>query len=177
MLALLAAVNTPRYLALTALLLLSTAGAAATEIYRWVDADGSVHYSSVAPRDIPHERIDPGGIRRPAPTLASPDLRDSAPPATLPVPERVAPANDETDLTAAQEEARRALAAEAAASRAALIEQQRELCQQARERYRQLTTHARVRVRSESGETRLLSEEELQSQLAQAQNAIVTHCE
>jgi len=171
------AMTAMKSLTLAAALSLVPLATAATEIYRWVDADGSVHYSSVAPRGIPHERIDPGGVRRPAPTLASPDLRDTPLPAVLPEPERAAAAPDAPDLTTAQVAARQALAAEAAASRALLLEQQRETCRQARDRYRQLTTHARVRVQSASGEARLLSEEELQSQLAQVQDAIVAHCD
>lgn len=158
----------------------------ATEVYRWVDAQGVVHYSSVAPRNIAYERIDPGARPRPPATLANPqedpvESPDQAPAPSVanatPMATVEAPSDDELGLSAEQRERRAELQAEAESRRARLEQERRDQCQRARRQYEELTTHTRVRIRDDSGRERLLSEEELQTRIAAARDAIVTNCD
>lgn len=157
----------------------------AAEVYRWVDAQGVVHYSSVAPRDVAYERIDPGARPGPRGTLANPrpaaeDTQpSSAPPArtagTAPVTR--APSDDDLGLTPEQRERRAQLQAEADTRRAQLEQERRQQCERARSQYEQLTTHTRVRVPDGEGGERLLSDAELQARIEAARDAIVTNCD
>lgn len=163
--------------------------AAGAEVYRWVDAQGVVHFSSVAPRDQAFERVDPGARPRPQPSLANPDvaangdtlvqpdLDAEADPATTASRSADAPSDDELGLTEEQRERRAQLQAEAEDRRAQLQRERREQCERARRQYDELTTHSRVRVRGDDGRERLLSEEELQTRIAAARDAIVTNCD
>lgn len=154
----------------------------AAEVYRWVDAQGTVHYSSVAPRDVTYERIDPRARPRTPATLANPSdpaagSTDQAPATAEPTTAVQVPSDDELGLTEEQREHRAQLQAEAETRRARLEEERREQCSRARRQYEDLTTHTRVRVRDDSGRERLLSEEELQTRIAAARDAIVTNCD
>lgn len=154
----------------------------AAEVYRWVDAEGVVHYSSVAPRGIAYERIDPGARPRAPASLANPSDPVGTPEAvatTAPAPDATvdAPSDDELGLSAEQRERRAELQAEAESRRARLEAERREQCQRARRQYEELTTHTRVRVRDDNGRERLLSDAELQTRIAAARDAIVTNCD
>ncbi len=157
----------------------------ANEVYRWVDAQGVVHYSSVAPRGVNFERIDPGARPRALPSLANPRLQENEEdaqlpgdtPATAAPPAAGEPSAEDLGLTEEQQLRRAALEAQASERRAQLAQQRHENCRAARRHYDELTTHSRVRIRDDSGRERLLSEEELQERLAKARDAIVTNCD
>jgi hypothetical protein len=91
-----------RYLAPLALALAGVLGAApalSTEIYRWVDQDGAVHFSDRPPQGRPVERIE---VRPPMGALPLPDaeeiLRRPVRPAREPdAPEESEPAAEESD--------------------------------------------------------------------------------
>lgn len=172
-----------RSLALLLIALALPDAATADAVYRWVDAQGVVHYSSVAPRGVDFERIDPGARPRALPSLANPraqddaeDTQPSADTAAAPA-DATEPSADDLGLTEEQQLRRAALQAEASDRRAQLAQQRQERCQAARRQYDELTTHSRVRIRDDSGRERLLSEEELQDRIARARDAIVTNCD
>ncbi|MCC5885429.1 MAG: DUF4124 domain-containing protein [Gammaproteobacteria bacterium] len=153
----------------------------AAEVYRWVDAQGTVHYSSVAPRNVPFERVDPGARPRMPASLANPrePAATAEEVAAAPAPNAgvQAPSDDELGLTEQQRERRAALQAQAENRRARLEAERRDQCSRARRQYEELTTHTRVRVRDDSGRDRLLSDAELQTRIAAARDAIVTNCD
>jgi hypothetical protein len=151
----------------------------ASEVYRWVDGTGLVHYSSVAPRDYAYERIDPGARPRTPATLARPrdesgPAEEVAPPQSDPGPQP--PSDDPLGLTDEQREFRAQLQAEAESRRANLEAERQAQCERARRHYEELTTHTRVRVVDDSGRERLLSDAELQTRIATTRDAIVTNC-
>jgi len=158
----------------------------AAEVYRWVDARGLVHYSSMAPRDYAYERIDPGAQPRAAATLANPrdaaDTSSADADAQQPVsPQRngtgQAPSNDDLGLTEEQRERRAQLQSEAESRREQLEAQRQEQCERARRQYEELTTHTRVRIVDDSGQETLLSDDELQARIAAARDGIVMNCD
>ncbi len=151
----------------------------AAEVYRWVDAQGVVHYSSVAPRGVEFERVDPGARPRALPTLANPSLvdeEDEPDPAPAPQP-ATEPSAEDLGLTEEQQRQRAELDAQASERLERLATERQERCQTARQLYDELTTHSRVRIREESGRERLLSDEELRARIAEARDAIVTNCD
>lgn len=163
---------------LALLLALTLPGTAtASAIYRWVDAEGVVHYSSVAPRGVDYQRVDPGARPQTPPSLANP--RNDAPeaPAAEPEPMPAEDSDDDLALTEEQRERQARLQAEANERRTRLARQRQEQCEAARRVYDELTTHTRVRVRGDDGRERVLGEDELQARIARARDAIVTNCD
>lgn len=156
------------------------AALSAAEVYRWVDAQGVVHYSSVAPRGVAFERVDPGARPRATPSLANPSLAEDEEdepepaPTPQPIPE---PSADELGLTEEQQQRRAELQAQATERLARLQTERQERCRVARNLYEELTTHSRVRIREESGRERLLGDDELRARIAEARDAIVTNCD
>ena len=69
------------------------------------------------------------------------------------------------------------LEAEAQARLAEINASREENCTQAREQFRQFTTFARIRVADGEGGVRILTDEERDSRIAEAQEAIVLNCE
>lgn len=170
-----------QWLALMVVLALSPTLHAA-EVYRWLDANGQVHFSSIAPRGVDYERVDLGAQRGPG-TLANPqsteDREQVAARASGGEAGRggEAPSNDELGLTDPQRELRAQLQQEADSRRARLEEERHDQCARARRQYEQLTTHSRVRVVDDSGSETLLSDAELQTRIAAARDGIVTNCD
>jgi len=142
--------------ALLPVLLMPPAAESAEAVYRWVDDDGVVHYSQQAPRGIDAERVAPGRAN----TVSMPGAARQSEDAPDPEAER----RRELDQ-AAQERLRKVSARRA------------ENCRQARTRFEQLTTHPRIRLTDEEGNTRMLTEEERQSRIERARDAIIANCE
>lgn len=157
----------------------------AAEVYRWMDAQGLVHYSSVAPRDFAYERVDPGAQPQRRGTLANPRAANDGAESnreqevSTAQPDRIAqaPTTNELGLSEEQRERRDQLQVEADTRRARLEEERQQQCERARRQYEQLTTHTRVRVPDGEGGERLLSDAELQTRIAAARDAIVTTCD
>ena len=169
-------------LALAATATCSSAGAA-EEIYRWVDADGVVHYTQVAPRLGHWERVTPGGHEgnRRRPTLDNPRAHESensaSPDAASAEPQKAGETDKSLRLNEPQQAMQQRLEDQAAERLAELEKRRREDCERAREQFQQLTTYARIRVEGEDGGTRVLGEEERQERIAEARDAIVLNCE
>ncbi len=82
------------------------------------------------------------------------------------------------DSEPAGEQARRAQLEQREADALAEVERVRqENCRRARAQFEQLTTHPRIKVRGEDGEVRMLSEEERQSRIDDAKEAILANCD
>lgn len=155
---------------------------AAGEIYRWVDATGTVHYSQSAPQGFAYERVTPGyrppGAQaslsnpldaRPAPATRTPN---ATPQTDTPAADAGTPA-----LTDAQRQMESQLEEEAQARLAEVQSQRRQDCTRAREQFQQFTSYARIRVSDDAGGTKILGEDERQARIEEAKRAIVLNCE
>ena len=158
------------------------AAPAAEEIYRWVDAAGTVHYTQVAPQGIAFERVTPGNRERPG-TLANPRSPSSAAAGSATTRSQ-APESRDADsadgsaaLTETQQRLKRELEQEAQERLAEVQATRRDNCEKAREQFREFTTFARIRVSDGQGGARVLTEEERQQRIDEAQEAIVLNCD
>lgn len=131
----------------------STAQAAGTVHYRWVDDRGNpVHSDRPPPKGIDYEVITTGsGLKR----VVSGD-EGAVPPEVKP---RVG--NEFTQVDA--EEARRS-------------KKNPELCSRARANLEALTDNAKVRIRDDQGEERFLTDEEIIVERERAQAQISVYC-
>lgn len=138
-------------LACSVLLALST-GATAGQIYKWVDAQGNVHFGSQPPEG--HEAAEVN------PNITQPKL------APEPKPSAEALQN-EAEQEKLDEQVKQDVAKQEA--------ERKKYCETMRSNLAQLKNNPRVRV-EEKGETRRLTEEERQSRIAENEKAIAENC-
>jgi hypothetical protein len=136
-------------------LLLSCAAAQATEIYRWVDASGQVHYGQVPPPGQRAERMPAHGAG------AAGD--DSA--------QRLQSYAEQLQATRERKDAEQAKAAEAR-------QQSQGRCEQARAELEKLEQRppSRIRIEDAQGGITRMSEAEHERRKSQAQQSITEHC-
>lgn len=159
------------------LLALIPATPRAEEIYRWVDASGTVHYSQVAPQGIASERVTPGNrFAHSEGTLSNP--RTAQPPAA-PAAGAAAPAPEsgQPQLTDAQQKMQQQLDQQEAERLADVRKTRQANCEAARKQFKEFTTYARIRVDDGSGDVRILGEDERQKRIDEAKKAIVLNCD
>lgn len=127
--------------------------ASSAMVYRWVDAQGQVHYTQTRPSTGLVEEVKPS----PPPTV-----RPAVPSATQP-PAPVAPPVDEA-----------ADASKAKAERVAMLKR----CSDAKERvsFLQEKTARRLNVTGKNGEQGRMSEEEFNKHLTDAQAEVSKYC-
>jgi hypothetical protein len=118
--------------------------------YRWVDKEGITHYTSAPPQGIPSEKVSMGAGSSPYPATA---------PETAPARETT---NPSSPPTVSQQEAQ-------------LKDEQ--LCQAAQDRMKTLDSGRRLRVPTDDGGFRYLSEEDLAEERAVTQRAIDQSCQ
>ena len=166
-------IATPAFpaLSLVALGLLALAVPASADLYKWVDAEGKVHYSDQPPPPNAKPQKAPAAPRTPAPAAApAAEGKAAAAPATGP-------------KTAAEQEMefrkRRVEAAEAEAKRQqeaqAAAEKQRN-CQQAMNRVAVLQTGGRITKAGPNGEQTYLGDSEIASELVEARRVADSWC-
>jgi len=132
----------------------TTAAVAETRIYRWVDADGVVHYS-----ENPQVGAD----------LV--ELRNSVPP-----PPTTQPTADEEDATGAEPTAVEAAAAPAGPTPQQIRAEKRYNCEQGRERVARIEPRTRLLEVTPGGEVREVSNDERQRRLATARKLVAENC-
>jgi len=140
-------------LAVTGLIFSGPTVNAGTEYYRWKDANGNpVNSDRPPPQGIEYEVISTGS------SLVRP-----VEPNTGAVPKTVEPTASNSfepvDTSRLQ------------------VEKNPEYCARARENLNQLDTHARVSLRNEQGEVRILTPEEKEAERQKALNSIEAFCE
>lgn len=138
------------------------------EVYRWVDENGVVNYTQLKPEGVEAERVsaatgtrvrpDRSSERRSRPGQAA-DGANAAP----------ALSEDQQQMLSKLQEAERARQEEVARIKDAN-------CQRARSVLERLSVRARVRVRGEDGQERVMPEEERQERIAEAQRGIAANC-
>jgi hypothetical protein len=140
------------------LLLSLSVSTMASEVYKWVDAQGVTHFGSQPPQGQEATQINT--------TLPPPKAPTSE---GLPAPEDLPPLDSaEPDQEAIDEKVRQEVAAKEA--------ERRKYCETVRTNLSQLQNNPRVRVAEENGEMRRLTEEERQERIEEAQQAIAEHC-
>lgn len=139
-------------LACSVLLALST-GATAGQIYKWVDGQGNVHFGSQPP-----EGQDAAAVN---PNISQPKV-----PAPLPKPSATSTGKAEQD--AIDEKVKQEVAKDEA--------DRKKNCETARYNLAQLKNNPRV-LMEVNGETRKLSEEERQAQIAESEKAVADNCQ
>ncbi|WP_373387341.1 DUF4124 domain-containing protein [Pseudomonas alcaligenes] len=138
-------------LACSVLLALST-GATAGQIYKWVDAQGNVHFGSQPPEGQQAAEVNPN--------ITQPKLNSEK------KPQAAAPAED------SEQESIDAKVKEDVAKQEA---ERKKYCESVRTNLSQLQNNPRVRI-EEKGEVRRLTEEERQARIAETEKAIAENC-
>lgn len=140
-----------RIILTSSLLLAFSAGAMASQVYKWVDAQGNTHFGSQPPQGQEATSIN---------TVAAPPK-----PAT---PAPAAPA-------AIDDAEQKALDDKVKAEVAAKEVERKKYCEEVRNNLAQLRNNPRVMVEAE-GETRRLTEEERQARIAESEKGIAENC-
>ena len=140
---------------------------ASAEVYRWVDANGVVNYTQQKPADVSAERIE-------SQTGARVKDEQPAPPAATPAPDATQPPQDR--LTDAQREALQGLEAAEQARQAELANIRQANCERARGVLDRLSAYGRIKLREADGTERMMTEEERQERVAEAQRGVVENC-
>lgn len=136
----------------------------AGEVYRWVDENGVVNYTQLKPEGVEAELVSADTGRRVA----------STPPAN-PASAGAQPAN-QPELSESQQELLSELQAAEQARQEEVARIKEANCQQARAVLDRLTARGRIRIRGEDGQERMMSEEERQQRIDEAQRGIAANC-
>ncbi len=135
------------------------------EIYKWVDEEGVVHFSERPERNTAPERINVSsgaGSRSVAPqptALADPSTDSGARPLN-PQQQAMQDQLNQDEATRMQD----------------IAKARNENCQAAQERFDNLTQYARIRMRGDDGEYRVLTEDERHSEINQVKADVVEFC-
>jgi len=135
--------------------------------YRWVDDNGVVNYAERKPRGISEDRVtvvagdDSAASARNSSSSASPV------PATGGMP----PLDDRQEQMMAELQRNEANRQEQVATI------RKDNCERSRRVLNNLSVNNRIRVRAEDGNERVITEEERQQRIAEAQQGIVANCD
>jgi hypothetical protein len=160
---------------------LSLPASAAT--YRWLDDNGIVNYSERKPKDVPESRVTlvsrdvktrsgsrARQTRQDEVTLASNTRTRTAPPTTVPeLPQKA-------DLSADQQAMLEKLQQAEAERQATVAQIKNDNCDRSRRVLSNLSQNARLKVSGKDGTVRVMSEEERQKGISDAQRGIAENC-
>ena len=135
------------------------------EIYKWVDKEGVVHFSERPERNTAPEKISvtSGGgsrSRAPQPTALADPSEDSGAQPLSPQQRAMQDQLNQEETTRLQD----------------IAVARGENCKVAQERFDNLTQYARIRMRGNDGEYRVLSEDQRLSEINQAKADVVEFC-
>lgn len=167
-----------KFISFLAFCLIASAASAAKDYYVWVDEDGVTNYSERNPQGVEAQHITSGqrfGERVEDPVRRRPGRR-STPEESEPE-QAVAPSpgggsaagGGEVDPDALIEEERQAIAAK-------IAETKRENCEIGKRNLAQLQAYARIRVKGEDGQERILTPEERQAKIDEARQIVRDNC-
>ena len=147
------------------LVLLWTASAAAEEIYRWVDAAGVVNYTQQKPRDLQSEKVSTtqGATRVVNDSPAAPST-EALPPT-------------DARLSDSQQAMLENLQAAERARQDEITKIRVDNCEKSRALLTRLSVNARVRINDDSGQQRMMGEDERQERIGEAQVGIAQNCD
>ncbi|MDO9624444.1 MAG: DUF4124 domain-containing protein [Pseudomonas sp.] len=141
-----------RMILTSSLLLALSASAMASQVYKWVDAQGVTHFGAQPPQGQQATTINTAS---PPPKTAKPEA--------APTFESIA----DPEQAAIDESVKRAVATQEA--------ERKKYCESTRTNLAQLQNNPRVRVEVD-GEVRRLNEEERQQRISEAKQAIIKNC-
>ena len=149
-----------------ALLAGASSSLTAAEIYRWVDANGVVNYTQQMPRDADSQKVttDQGATR----------VVTAAPATSAPAVAAPAPADE---LTASQQAMLEDLQAAERARQEEVDKIRADNCEKSRNVLSRLSATERIRVNDESGNQRIMPEDERQRRIEEAQLGIARNCD
>lgn len=139
-------------LACSVLLTLST-GATAGQIYKWVDAQGNVHFGSQPPEGQEASTVNPN-VSQPKPAIMQ------------------KPVEAENQGQLEQEKIDQKIKSDVAKREA----ERQKFCETVRTNLSQMQNNPRIRI-EENGVSRRLTEEERQARMAESKKAIEENCE
>jgi len=146
--------------------LLLSAAVSADEIYRWVDENGVVNYTQIRPVGVEAEAVSTRGGGR--------SNRSSA---AAPAPQPQPAAAQSQELSPEQQQMLEDLQAAEAAREQEIARIREQNCIKAREVLARLLERPRIRVREAGGsEARLLTEDERQERIDEAQRGVAANC-
>ncbi|HUE93541.1 DUF4124 domain-containing protein [Pseudomonas sp.] len=146
-----------RMIITSSLLLALSATAMASQVYKWVDAQGVTHFSSQPPRGQQATSINTA-----APPPAKPV--EAAEPDVIPTFESIS----DPEQAAIDKKVRQEVAAKEA--------ERKKYCEDVRTNLAQLQNNPRLRMEVD-GEVRRINEEERQERISAAQKAIADNCQ
>ena len=138
----------------------------AEDIYRWVDAAGTVHYGARPPEGVDAQRVD---IPAAPGTPAMPAQAEPRPDATAPVPgavEQLSPAEQSRQERAKKAEEKRL-------EKAALAGR----CEAVRQQLEEVEPHTRVIVKDEDGTVRRLEDQERMDLVKESKAFLAENCD
>lgn len=137
------------------ILMLTFAAAAQAEVYRWVDEDGTVHYSETPPAGAQTQKV--------------------APPSTPTDPSGGNYYEDYLEQRQQQQAAREAAEQEAQEKKQELAAKAKE-CQDLAGSIEFLETHPQIKLQQEDGNVVFLTEEQRQSRITERRAQYQEHC-
>ena len=142
----------------------ASTGLAAAEIYRWVDASGVVNYTQQKPRDMDSQKVttDRGATRVVTET---------------PAPAETPTASPMDELSDAQRAMLKDLQAAELARQAEVTKIREDNCEKSRSVLSRLSATQRIRVNDDSGNQRIMPEDERQRRIEEAQLGIAQNCD
>lgn len=143
---------------LTALCLLCLSFASQAAIYKWVDEDGVTQFSQFPPPEQAAERVAPAPPPADDPAAAQERLQQK-----LEAFDERRQAGEENRQEEAREKEQ--------------LAQRKRNCEAARHNLEIFQRGGRTRIRTESGETTYLSDEQRQERLEAARRAVQEHCD
>ena len=150
---------------------LAHSASAADGYWVWVDKNGVTNYSQQKPRDHPARHVVGTG-----PYGYDQTLEDSRRPGMAPPPPKATPKPPPPETTSKKKvDPDKLIAAQKAKIQRQLAEQKRKNCEQARANLKTLQ-RPRIRSKSSDGQVFVMSPQEKQSRIEQAQQAIRANC-
>lgn len=137
---------------------LALAAPATADIYRWTDADGQVHFGENPPMDADAERVDSA---RPAPAPANTESADDE-----------AETEADADAEAEAADSEQAAGNDEAADDPELAE----MCDNVRQNAEVYADESVRRVRRDNGEVEILTPDEREQRLDEAETFLAEHC-
>ncbi|MDM1707484.1 DUF4124 domain-containing protein [Thiopseudomonas alkaliphila] len=129
--------------------------ASATDIYRWVDNAGVLHYGAQPPANYAAELVVSGSYN---------------------TPKAEAPAQQASPIQQVDTEQQQLLNQQVKKQVEAEAEKRKKYCATVRQNLAQLENNPRLMSQEETGEVRRLTEEERQARIAETRQSISEHC-
>jgi hypothetical protein len=139
---------------------------ATADVYRWVGPDGVVNYTQMKPDGVQAERVHAQGGRPSA----------AAPAPSEPADRSAAQSADASQLSPKQQEMLNDLQSAEAARKQEVARIREANCERSRRVLDRLSANARIRVRDDSGDERIMGEDERQNRIAEAQQGVAENC-